>query len=217
MFEIDRHRAHTEIALDEARCGVDILVLAVVAKSIETALLRFDLDYLCAVAGEQPAGERPGITGGEGEDANAFQYFVSTRHSLTPRRKKIRNSDPKISKRRIRKGAGLKLLTFGHLKLFRASDFVLRIFGSWRLRVFSASHLFVFFANTGSLIVLLLLSLDNPFRSQRRQFPRAQSQLAAQYFMIMLSQKRCRCRTGTLPIDHKRAARLLEAAEHRMG
>src|SRR6266571_1948824 len=80
MLEIDRQRAHAEIALDKTRRGIDIFVLAVMAKSIEPAFLRFDLDDLSTVIGEQSAGVRTRVAGRKSENANALEDVVGAMH-----------------------------------------------------------------------------------------------------------------------------------------
>ncbi len=61
MFEIDAQRANAEIALDESRRRVDILVLSIMAESVEPAFAGLDFDDLGAVARQQPAGIRAGV------------------------------------------------------------------------------------------------------------------------------------------------------------
>src|SRR5687768_4657188 len=92
MFEIDGKRSDAEVALDEPRRRVDVLVLAVVTKGIEPALLRFDLDHLGAVAGEQAPGVRAGVPCRKSENANAFENLAG-RHGIKNLKLKIQTSD----------------------------------------------------------------------------------------------------------------------------
>ena len=84
MFQIDAERANSEVAFNESRRRVDILVLAVMAKSVEPALARLDLDHFRAIVGEQPSRIRPGVARCERQDAHAFEDFVGGMHKLIP-------------------------------------------------------------------------------------------------------------------------------------
>jgi hypothetical protein len=59
-------------------------VLPIVAKSIEPAFARFDLDHFRAVTGEQSSCIRAGITGGERHDTHAFEDLVGSMHEIIP-------------------------------------------------------------------------------------------------------------------------------------
>src|SRR4029077_8724196 len=80
MLEIDRHGAHAEIAFDKPRRGIDIFVLPVVTKGIETTFFRFDLDDFSAITGQQSSRIGTGVPRGKGQDADTFEYLIWAVH-----------------------------------------------------------------------------------------------------------------------------------------
>src|SRR4029078_4424233 len=69
-------RTRAEITFDKPRRRIDVLVLAVMAKGIQAALLGLDLDNLRSVGGKESSRIRAGITGGESQNANALKNLV---------------------------------------------------------------------------------------------------------------------------------------------
>ena len=113
-------------------------------------LLRSVRIYLCLYAGHR--GDKNPIALSNQRNKSKIRISKSETNSETNK-----SQSGKIPKHRIREKLVWNFTYFGHLKLVRILDFVLRIFCSWRLCVFCARHSFadLFF------IATVITSSDN--------------------------------------------------------